>query len=58
MIYSISMLCAIKVALENLLLRTKQLHLEIEINNCKSSIEGDDNVSKRLAEYLLRAGQG
>ena len=56
-IYNISMQCAGKVAMENLL-RTEHLHLEIEINNCKSSIEGDDNVSKWLVKPLLKAGQG
>ena len=56
-IYNISMLCAGKVAMANLL-RTEHLHLEIEINNCNSSIEGDDNVSKWLVKPLLKAGQG
>ena len=34
------------------------MHLEIEINNYKSSIEGDNNVSKWLVKPLLKAGQG
>ena len=50
------MLCAGKVAIENLL-RTEHRHLEIEINNCKSSIEGDNNVSKWLVKPLLKAGE-